>query len=562
MATAAPRLRVHYPPGTERVLLIEAATFNIGRRPDNDLVIAEKDISRLQAVIYREGTGYMIEDRGSTFGTFINGVPATRQRLRNRDVIALGRDQRIEVVFLIEDRMSEILETVESKKRADTTPDDYRNLSILLELSKGLDRLTSLQDMLELALDATIDVTKAERGFIMLRDDSGDLGMRAARNPERESLEEGQQRVSQSIVAEVVSTGEPQFLTDTEDPRLKRRTSVAELSLRTIVCLPLRILPSEQATRPTRFPDKSDVLGVIYADSSHASGPLKNVTRDLLTSIATHATFALQNFFLRQEDLERRLLERETEREMDRLRELDRLKTEFLSNVSHELRTPLTAIKGSIDNMLDGVTGEISDRQRGYLKRINENTEQLNRLIADLLDLARIESGEVPVRPRSMSVNRLIDEAAESMRPALERRGVHLKVEQPREDLVITADRDRLMQVLFNLIGNAVKFTGQGGTVTLDARHMGDEIVVSVSDTGVGIPEHDLERIFDRFYQSPVAAGTKSSGTGLGLPIARSLVELHGGRLWAENGEVGCRFHFTLPAIAPSSNREPRTEAE
>src|SRR5262249_11797919 len=156
--------------------------------------------------------------------------------------------------------------------------------------------------------------------------------------------------------------------------------------------------------------------------------------------------------------------------------------------------------KGSIDNMLDGVTGAVSDQQRSYLTRINENTEQLNRLINDLLDLARIESGQVSVRPRSMSVNRLLEEATESMRPAAERRGVSLRVDSPREDLVVVADRDRLMQVLFNLIGNAVKFTGTGGYVTLDARTSGTDVSVCVSDTGPGIPERDLERIFDRFY--------------------------------------------------------------
>jgi len=564
MATAVPRLRVHHPPGSEQVVLIEKETFNIGRRPDNDLVVAEKDISRLQAVICREGTHFILEDRGSTFGTFVNRLPATRQRLRNRDVISLGRDQRIEMTFLQEDRMSQILEEVESRRRPDTTPDDYRNLSILLELSKGFNTMTSLQDMLELALDAVIDVTHAERGFIMLRDEEGTLTMRASRNPDRGEPGPGQPRLSRSIVDEVVASGEPRFLTDVnEDPKVKGRPSIEELSLRWVVCLPLKVLPAEQVTRPSRLPDKADLFGVIYADSSHAGAPLSPVTRDLIQSIATHAIFALENFFLRQEDLERRLVEREMEREMERLREIDRLKTEFVSNVSHELRTPLTAIKGSVDNMLDGLTGSVNERQRHYLTRVNENAEQLSRLIADLLDLARIESGQVEVRPRSTSVSRLLEGAAESMRPVLDRRGISLKVELPRDDLVIVADRDRLMQVLFNLIGNAVKFTSPGGAVTLDARLMADEVVVSVSDTGVGIPERDLERIFDRFYQAPAAQGAKPTGTGLGLPIARSLVELHGGRLWAERAEVGSRFHFTLPVgAAPRAGTGPAEGAQ
>jgi len=118
------------------------------------------------------------------------------------------------------------------------------------------------------------------------------------------------------------------------------------------------------------------------------------------------------------------------------------------------------------------------------------------------------------------------------------------------------------MQVLFNLIGNAVKFSSAGGTITLDARPLGAEISVSVSDTGPGIPERDLERIFDRFYQAPVVETAKTGGTGLGLPIARSLVELHGGRLWAENATVGSRFHFTLPvggSAAAETPEKPRS---
>jgi signal transduction histidine kinase len=539
---------VHYPPGAGSTLPIEKETFSIGRRPDNDLVIAEKDISRLQAVICREDGLWVMEDRGSTYGTDVNGIPAAGQRLRNRDVISMGRQRQIEMVFLHDDRMSQILEEVDALPRRDSTPGDYRNLSILLRLSSGLNSMTSLQDMLELTLDAIVDVTGADRGFLALRDEDGEIRMRAARNPARESLDTGKQRLSQSIVREVIDLGEPRFLTDVaESQEARRRPSLAELSLSSVICLPLKMLPSERVTRPSRFPGMTDVIGVIYADASHATRPISEITKELITSIATQATLAVENFFLRQEDLERRLIERDMEKEVERLREIDRLKTEFLSNVSHELRTPLTAIKGSIDNILDGVTGDINERQKRYLERINENTIQLDRLISDLLDLERIESGAVRLSRRCISVTRLLEDVAESMRPLAERRGALLKVEPPGEEITVEADRDRLVQVMFNLAGNALKFTGSGGSVTLAARRGDEEVVVWVADTGPGIPQGDLERIFDRFYQVPGPEGLKTSGTGLGLPIARSLVELHGGRLWAESSASGCRFLFTIP---------------
>ena len=552
MSTTPPRLRIQFPAGTERTLTVAKPLFSIGRRPDNDLVIAEKDISRLQAVIIDEGGSYHIEDRGSTFGTDVNGIRATDRALRNRDVISMGRERQIEITFFHDDRMSQILKVVEAGESTGPTPDTLRKLSILLELGKGLNSMSSLQDMLELTLDAVLDVTGAERGFLALRDESGEVRMRAARNTARESLDADNPRRSHSIVADVIDSGEPCYLTDVNDEEIEmlRRPSINEFSLRSIVCLPLKILSSEKATRSALFPGDSDVVGVIYADAPHATRAISDVTKDLINSIATSATFAVENFLLRQEDLERRLSELDMEREIDRLRLMDRLKTEFLSNVSHELRTPLTAIKGSIDNMLDGVTGAINDRQRQYLERLSENSAQLDRLISDLLDLARIESGTLRFTPRSTSVTRLIDDAAESVRPLAQRREVVIRVEPPPAEIVVSADRDRLMQVLFNLLGNAMKFTAGGGCVTMSATQREGAVLVSVTDTGCGVPEHDLERIFDRFYQSPDPAGVKRSGTGLGLPIARSLVELHGGHLWAERTGDGTRFLFTVPLNA------------
>lgn len=559
MSRPSARLRVHQPPDPERVFTMVKDVFTIGRRPDNDLVLAQKDISRLQAVISRDGEGYVLEDRGSTFGTDLNGSPVTRHRLRNRDVIKMGRDRQIEIVCLFDDRISRILEEIDAGGPRPTSPDEHRKLGILLELSKGLDSMTSLQDMLELALDAVLELTHAERGFLMLRGEDGELRTRAARNTGREAAElpDGVPRLSHSIVEEVVASATPCFLADVKDQRdMAGRTSIAELSLRSVVCLPLKLLPSEQVTRPSRMPGGSEVFGVIYADSSRATAALSEVTRDLILSVVVHTTFALENFFLRQEDLERRLQEREMERVMERLREMDRLKTEFLSNVSHELKTPLTAIKGAIDNMLDGLTGDVNERQRHYLQRIGDNASQLDRLISDLLDLARIESGRLALAPRSTSLNRLLEDAAESMRPLAERREIVMKVEPPGEELVAHADRDRLMQVLFNLMGNAVKFTRPGGTILLAARREGDDALIGVSDTGPGLPERELERIFDRFYQVASPSGEKASGTGLGLPIARSLVEQHGGRLWAENTPTGSRFLFTLPLATRAGERE------
>jgi len=555
MSSSPARLRVQLPENPPRTLVIDKDRFTIGRRPDCDLVFPDGDISRVQCVIQRHGEMFRIEDSGSTFGTLVNGAPAGSRALRNRDTITMGRDGRIEMVFYHEDAMSRILTEVDSRAAATRSTSDYRNLELLLELCNGLNSMTSLQDLLELALDAIIDVTRADRGFLLLRDEQGAMHSRAARRLTRQRIESEDLRFSNSIVDEVIATGEPRFLTDTAtDRRARGRRSITELDLRSVICVPLRTVPASRATRPMGSGPET-VLGVIYADCASASHPISESDRELINSIAIQASLALENFHLRQEELERRLVEHETEREIDRLRELDRIKTEFLSNVSHELRTPLTALKGSIENMLDGLTGALTDHQNRYLTRMNESAEQLNRLINDLLDLARIESGRMALRERSTSITRLLEDAIESMRPLAQRRGVTLSVEPPPEEIVVQADRDRLMQVLFNLIGNSLKFTASGGQVTLACSAADGQVRISVTDDGIGIDETDLQRVFDRFYQAPGAEGAKTVGTGLGLPIARSLVEMHGGRIWAERMHPGSRFVFTLP-------RRPTTETE
>ena len=263
-----------------------------------------------------------------------------------------------------------------------------------------------------------------------------------------------------------------------------------------------------------------------------------------------------------------------------RLQEVDAVKTDFFSNVSHELRTPMTAIKGYADNLLDGIAGGLTERQGRYIGRIRANADRLTRLINDLLDLSRIDRGRkdlLQLNIQKVLVQETVFEAVESLRPMAEAEGLQLRFEG--EEAYGLADRDRLVQVVTNLVGNAIKFTPSGGSVevmvevtshesrvtvqeTMDSEArglaardprpatLGDGfVVVGVQDTGRGIPAEDLERIFDRFYQVKGGEG-HHPGTGLGLPIAKELVELMGGRIWAESEVgMGSAFWFTLPEV-------------
>ncbi|TAK01728.1 PAS domain S-box protein [bacterium] len=243
----------------------------------------------------------------------------------------------------------------------------------------------------------------------------------------------------------------------------------------------------------------------------------------------------------------------EKKRYEHRLKELDKMKSDFVSNVSHELRTPLTAVKGSVDNMLDGLTGTLNDKQVRYLTRIKSNADRLTRLINDILDLSRIEAGKIDLKPAVLPLVTLAKEVAEGLRPVAVDKLISLEVASPDASVTAWADRDKVIQVLMNLVGNAVKFTPTHGKVSVAVERNGDEWVqTSVADTGPGIPLEEANKIFDKFYQIAQIGKQKARGTGLGLAISKALVEMHGGRIWVES-EVGrgSTFFFTLPAQQP-----------
>jgi PAS domain S-box-containing protein len=236
-----------------------------------------------------------------------------------------------------------------------------------------------------------------------------------------------------------------------------------------------------------------------------------------------------------------------------RLRDLDKMKSDFVSNVSHELRTPLTAVKGSVDNMLDGLTGSLNEKQTRYLTRVKSNTDRLARLINDLLDLSRIEAGGIEIKPTVLTPEILAKEVIESLRSIVVDKLIDLEVSSHENGITAWADRDKVTQVLMNLVGNAVKFTSSHGNVTVAIERNDDEWVqISVADTGPGIPCDELDRIFDKFYQLAQMDKRKSRGTGLGLAISKALVQMHGGKIWVESEPgKGSTFSFTLPARPP-----------
>jgi PAS domain S-box-containing protein len=232
-------------------------------------------------------------------------------------------------------------------------------------------------------------------------------------------------------------------------------------------------------------------------------------------------------------------------------RSLERQKDEFLANVSHDLRTPLTAIKASIGVVLANEPPATPPPVHRMLVNIELATDRMARLVADLLELTRLQAGRVQLRSIQCDLRDLATRSARAIEPLALAKGQRIRYELPREACLALVDPDRIERTLLNLIANAQRFGAAGGTIEVRVENRHQEIVVSVTDDGPGIPEDEHLRIFDRYYRSETEAAQRNQGSGLGLPIARAMVELHGGRIWVESTPgAGATFRIAVPAEA------------
>ncbi len=296
-------------------------------------------------------------------------------------------------------------------------------------------------------------------------------------------------------------------------------------------------------------------MGFLAGDRE--SSPCTPDDLSILTTIASHVASAIDNAraYSRLTDLTQYLEQRIDERTRElsvaneRLQEHDRRRSMFISVASHELRTPMTAIRSFTDNMLDGVAGTLSERQRTYLTRIGHNLTRLTRIINQLLDWSRLDLRKEILRVEPVCLLELSSHVVESLRTVAEEKGIAIELRLPEHMPAVHGDRDKLEQVLWNIIGNAVKFTPPGGRITVEAEStQEDSIRLGVSDTGCGIPAEHLPRIFEEFSKVPSPMPT-SQGAQLGLFITKSLVTMHGGHMWVESIQgQGTHVYFVLPA--------------
>ena len=240
------------------------------------------------------------------------------------------------------------------------------------------------------------------------------------------------------------------------------------------------------------------------------------------------------------------------------LRRLERVRRDFVANVSHEFKTPLTAIQGFAETLLGGAL-EDEHHNRRFVEIIRNHSARLARLTDDLLELSRIEAGRTELERRAVGIQGIAAACVETMRPRLELGRLKLEMRLPAELPEVKADPRRLREILQNLLDNAVQYTPEGGEIWVEAEIAGSEaddsqqVVVTVGDTGIGIPQAEQQRIFERFYRVDAARSREAGGTGLGLAITKHLVESHGGRIWVDSEVgIGSRFSFSLPVFSTS----------
>jgi hypothetical protein len=252
-------------------------------------------------------------------------------------------------------------------------------------------------------------------------------------------------------------------------------------------------------------------------------------------------------------------LEREKQA-AERLRDLDRSKSDFVATVSHDLRTPLTSIIGNTELLLDGDAGEIPPLQQKLIATVDRNARRLDTLVGDLLLLSRVESGTMRLDLRPVAIREVIDGALEALAAKLSD-DIALEVEAPAEPVLVQGDLDQLERVTTNLVGNALKFTPPGGRVEICVAPDPEQVRLQIRDTGMGIPEDELPYVFDRFYRSSRSQKKGSPGTGLGLTIVKSIVDLHHGTIEAAaNPGGGTVFTITLPRLAAMADEREKKE--
>ena len=291
----------------------------------------------------------------------------------------------------------------------------------------------------------------------------------------------------------------------------------------------------ERSTRPDGIDNYVSTTKIPRYDEKGKIAGLIGITRDITRRMS------LEHIQKEKEMIEKKL---------ESAQELNRIKSEFVSVVSHELRTPLAIIKEAVLLLLDEIAGSVNAKQKDILLKAENNIKRLKGIIDDLLDISRIESGQLKLHYSLVNLNDLLKEGADFFKKSAAKRGINLQYIFPKEQVNMFLDSNRINQVLANLINNAIKFTEEDGSIKIELKAFDDQARIGIIDTGIGIAQGDLSRLFNKFTQVSKTPDAQRKGVGLGLSIAKELVGAHSGEIWVESKlGLGSRFYFSLPRL-------------
>jgi len=407
---------------------------------------------------------------------------------------------------------------------------DYRKA--VQKFTRQVNLAFTQKELLQL-LFRKIDVLLAvSRGLIFLKEDeSAEFKITEWKGFSEEEINEIQNQ-KESLLPELVKTKSVQ-------------ASLGSTTFREIPVLPDNpILKKLDIKLSFPLMSKEELLGLLLIGRKESKLRYSAEDVELLSLMVQEEVQAIQNVKMRRRVMTERL-------EREKLEELNKLKTKFISNVSHDLRTPLTSIKFSADNMLQGVCGEISEESRKHLQMIKDSTLHVSRMIDNLLTLSMSESGRIVLNKEKLPLEHVVDEAVGMIKPLAEKKGIHL-VKEELHDIFVYADKHSLLQILINLLDNSIKYTNSGGRISVSAKKIDDKKLaqISIADDGIGISPENLEKIFERFQKITPAGRVPEKGLGIGLDIVKNLVHLHGGEIKVESPVAdtgkGSKFSFTL----------------
>jgi len=398
-------------------------------------------------------------------------------------------------------------------------------LSMLQRIDRELNTTLEVDRVIQITLDWALRVSGAVAGAVgMVDDEKTGLQILVSQGHDEE-FEQRRQEIlplpPEGVLTRVVNNGKPELVED-----ITQDASYQPINRRTVAQMTVPILRV------------NDVIGVLILES-HIANVLTIEDLSFINRLTEHASVAISNARLFQE-----------------VEAANLAKTEFVSFVSHELKTPMTSIRGYTDLLLSGQVGDVDDMQVQFLSTIRSNVDRMSRLVSDLADVSRMESGHLRLEMTSVPIALVVEETLRSMQGQIEEKSQHLTVDVQDDLPPVLADQTRMTQVLTNLVSNAYKYTPESGEITITVEQTVDSdedgtsqdvIRVAVTDTGIGMSPEDLEQLFSKFFRSSSVKGSVP-GTGLGLNITKNLIELHGGRIWVESVEgEGTTFTYTIP---------------